>query len=225
MNDHVIELLPWYVNGRLSLAETENVVKHLERCTICAAELDMQRALHGAINTNGKVGIAPQPSFNKLWNRIVNEQHEHETVLVTKQPHNIRTPSMLSLFKQWLAGHWMPIAVMTQAAAVVVLTVMLLMKPSMVSNEYRTVTDSSAAAQGPVFHVVFDDDTRLIDVKNILTRTELQVVSGPSSAGVYSVAPLVSHSNLSGHANPNVSGIIQSLRDDPRVRFAELSHE
>jgi hypothetical protein len=218
MNNHVIELLPWYVNGRLSLAETENVVKHLERCPVCAAELDLQRALQGAINTTDKVGIAPQPSFNKLWRRIVSEQHEHESLLVTQPSQSVPSRSLMSSISQWIAGHWMPITVATQSAAVIVLVVMLLAKSASPSSEYRTVTDSSPVP-GPVFHVVFDDDARLGDIKFILARSELQVVSGPTPAGVYSIGP------LTGHTNVSIPQIIKSLRDDPRVRFAELSHD
>src|SRR5690348_2577027 len=39
----VQQLLPWYINGRLSAAEREQVDEHLAGCPACRAELDVER--------------------------------------------------------------------------------------------------------------------------------------------------------------------------------------
>jgi hypothetical protein len=57
---------------------------------------------------------------------------------------------------------------------------------------------------------------RLADVKEILASTGLVVVSGPSEAGVYALAP------RDARAGPVTQEAAARLRTDPRVRFAEI---
>jgi len=83
---------------------------------------------------------------------------------------------------------------------------------------YRTVTSSSMANDNrPIIHVVFDEATRLTDVKDILGKSGLEVAAGPTAAGVYSLTP-------DSTRKLSLQQTVTALRADPRVRFAELSH-
>jgi hypothetical protein len=175
----------------------------------------MQRHLQAAITAPVKVEIAPQPSFNKLWEKIsAAENAELSTA-------NKETTLKLSLkhVGEWLRHYWMPVTLSIQAAAIIALIGVLALRTHSSSHDegmYRTVT-SSAATSGAVIHVVFDDAIRLADIKDILLRSNLQVSSGPTAAGVYSLTS--ASKDISAHQ------AVKSLRDDPRVRFAGLSHE
>jgi len=222
MKNHVTDLLPWYVNGRLSMQDVERVTLHLERCAHCSSELGLQQKIHAAINAPTKVEIAPQPSFNKLWDRIVAEEFgDRPTVSQPATTTERLVTWRLQNLVERVRAYWMPFMLVTQTAAIAVLVGVVVQRTSVsssASNEYRTVT-SAPALNGTIIHVVFDDATRLADVKDILLRSSLQVASGPSTAGVYSLTP------VNKAANINVQDTIKTLRDDPRVRFAELSHE
>lgn len=220
MSDHVSELIPWYLNGRLSAADNARVAEHVEHCRQCRNELHMQQHIYGAITASGKVEIAPQPSFNKLWERISAEENgESSTMLPASR--SAAAISATQQVLQWLHARWMPMVMGAQAAAIVALAAVMTLQHGGMQNHaaaYRTVT-SNAPLSGIVIHVVFDDATRLGDVKDILLRSSLQVAAGPTAAGVYSLSPINARGDFDARE------VVHALRDDPRVRFAELSHE
>ncbi len=221
MTNHVVELIPWYVNGRLSPEDRMRLSAHLQDCSRCNRELNLQRQIYAAVNTSGKVEIAPQPSFNKLWNRIVTEETESETALL--QPRQSNGVSMaIKQLMQWIGSRWMPFTLVVQTVGIAMLVLVIITHASNrnenTANLYRTVT-SSAPSSGTVIHVVFDDATRLVDIKDILLRSGLQVVTGPTLAGVYALSP------AGKQADFDAQTAVRALRDDPRVRFAELSHQ
>lgn len=223
MTDHVIELLPWYVNGTLKLGDTIRVDDHVLHCAECHKELKAQQRIHQAINKPNTVEIAPQPSFNKLWDRITADQMGEEVVLDSgRARHRELAFSPVARMVEWLRLNWMPISLASQTVAVAVLIGMLTLHKGSNSaaapDAYRTVTSASVET-GAIIHVVFDDATRLGDIKDILLRSNLQVASGPTATGVYSLSPSVKTSEF------KASNVIRALRDDPRVRFADLSHD
>jgi hypothetical protein len=79
------------------------------------------------------------------------------------------------------------------------------------------VTDApiGTTIAAPVVKAIFDDQVRLIDVKDILASSGLVVAAGPSEAGVYTLVP----------RDVRLADIppatLERLRADPRVRFAE----
>ena len=62
--------MPWMVNGRIESTEARWLSGHLEHCAACRSELAAQRPIREALTREPTVEFAPQPSFNRLWNRI-----------------------------------------------------------------------------------------------------------------------------------------------------------
>jgi len=217
MTDHIFELLPWYINGRLSAEDRAKVTQHLQHCAQCASELDMHRRVQSAITAPAKVEIAPQTSFNKLWDRIAAaEDAEFSDATGRSDALMLSLRTLPRDVGVWFRSHWMSVALSLQTAVIIALASAVVWQHQETRNDvYRTVT--STTVNGTVIHVVFDDATRLADIKDILLRSNLQVSSGPTAAGVYSLTSI----------NGQVSALqtVKSLRDDPRVRFAEVSHE
>jgi len=219
MNDHAraSELLVWMVNGRIEPADSRWLNEHLDTCASCRRELDVERRVRDAVAREPTVEFAPQASFNRLWERIEGERdmavpdspaavaHQHQAV-------PIESPSRARAGKR----AWLPVAMAAQAAVILVLCGVLWQRST--APAYRTVTDSAPApaATGAVIKAIFSDDVRLADVKEILASTGLVVVSGPSEAGVYALAP------RDARAGPATQEAAARLRADPRVRFAEL---
>ncbi len=206
MNAHARaqELLPWMINGRIDGDDAAWLGEHLDGCAACRAELAAERCVRDAIAREPTVEFAPQASFNRLWKRIEADVHEHpagvpaaaETAPVVKRP-------------------WMRALLAAQAAAILVLCGILWQRPF--SSAYRTVTDPPPAplAAGPVVKAIFDDQVRLVDVKEILAGNGLVIASGPSEAGVYVLMARDAHARAISPAT------LERLRADPRVRFAE----
>ncbi len=80
--------------------------------------------------------------------------------------------------------------------------------------KYRTVTSAMPRPQGEVIRAVFAPTITLVELQTILDEARLKIVSGPTEAGVYSLA---SNSTLS------VRSSLALLRQHSTVRFAEAT--
>ena len=210
-HDHIQEQLPWFINGTLDAQRHSDVQTHLADCPRCQQELIAQQRLRAALTQPAKVEIAPQASFNKLWERISCEDRG-QRIQIKKNPGR----ELRRWWQQQWRQHWIPVTLSAQALAIVVLVGFLAIRGESPAS-YHTVTAPSHEDK-PIIHVVFADDTRLSDVKEVLTQLGLDIVEGPSAAGVYALTPSARSSN-----NDLVTKV-KTLREDPRVRFAELSH-
>jgi hypothetical protein len=83
--------------------------------------------------------------------------------------------------------------------------------------QYRTVTSSATLAPAGSINVIFSDGATMADVQRILQAAGLNVISGPSSAGVFNVGL------KERQRDEDLTASLKSLRNDPRVRFAEPS--
>jgi hypothetical protein len=93
----------------------------------------------------------------------------------------------------------------------------------MLQPRYETLTTAPADAplnSRDVVRVVFRRDVTVAEVSTLLHTVSAQIVAGPSEAGVYTLAsPAVGGKGPSEQATV----VLQRLRDDPRVVFAEPS--
>ena len=227
MSDHARaqELSTWMVNGRLKSTDGLWLNEHLADCAACRNELAAQQLIRNAIAREPTVEFAPQASFNRLWKQI--EADANDTLhgaapasgAAPMSPANTAatTTTAARAARRRPADLWMRVALVAQAAAIVALGVVLWARPA--ANAYRTVTDlgPSLGTSQPVVKVIFDDQVRLAELKDMLRAAELVVAVGPSEAGVYSLVP------LDGRATHITPVMLARLRADPRVRFAEIS--
>ena len=216
MNEHAraSELLVWMVNGRIESTDAKWLNEHLEGCAACRGELVAERRVRDAIAREPTVEFAPQASFNRLWERIGSEHGE----LPSRPPAEVMTPhAATGAASPARSGRrrWVRAALAAQAAAILVLCSVLWQRPA--APAYRTVTSTAPApvAADDVLKVIFDDQVRLADVKEILAGAGLVVASGPSEAGVYTLVA------RDARSQPLTAEAAAHLRADPRVRFAE----
>lgn len=216
MNEHerAAELLTWQVIGRLSGEDLSWLSGHLETCAHCRAEQRVQRRIRDAVASQPVVEFAPQASFNRLWQQIeadANIDNPHATAAAgSAMTRTARRPNP----SQWLKG-----LAAVQAAAIVLLGAALWQghEGAVTPAAYRTVTEQlPAPAAADEIKAIFADQVRLVDVKEILAGTNMQVASGPNAAGVYTLESAESSSTAAARA------ALARLRADPRVRFAEL---
>ena len=70
------ELIPWWVNGRLTGTEAQQVELHLAQCAECRADAAVEQLVLAGVRRKTHVEIAPQMSFQKLWSRIEEVERE-----------------------------------------------------------------------------------------------------------------------------------------------------
>jgi hypothetical protein len=80
--------------------------------------------------------------------------------------------------------------------------------------DYYTVTASVPRPQGEVIRAVFSPTITLVELQAVLDEAQLRIISGPTEAGVYSLA---------AKSGRPVSASLASLRRDEKVRFAEIT--
>jgi len=200
----VSALLPWYVNETLGEIDRQRVDAHLGMCTACREDLAAQRRICEAIDAQPAIDYMPVASLKRLQARLDALGESDPTIAPVKEQLPQRLP--------WRG--WMAASVAAMAVAVALLaanrfgqTDARLMQPN-----YRTVTNSAPRPQSEVIRAVFAPSITLVELQSILDEAQLRIVSGPTEAGVYSLA---SNSTLTVRAS------LALLRQHSTVRFAE----
>lgn len=194
------ELIPWLVNDSLDAQQRAALEQHLDACTDCRTELHVQRELMQAMNARPLVEAMPRASLQDLWKRIDTGE------LQAGAPPGAVTRTRTAL-PRWLAA--------AAAGAVVALGAALALPGPWrgdARGPFRTVSDAPAPLPDGSIRAVFSGELTLAELQSLLQETRLRTVAGPSSSGVYTLAP----------ASPrDAQSALAVLRAHPGVRFAE----
>lgn len=195
------ELLPWIVNGRASEAEHGLVDVHLLDCERCQAELAIQRKLFDAMVSRDDAGSDVEQGLDRLWQRFDETEQRADM-----RPHASAPP------RRWMS------AVACGLAAVVLLETGALatlgvQRGGNLSAIYRTLSQPSSGAGRATIRLVVDPAMTVGRLQALLAPLKLEIISGPSENGVYSLAP------MSGRAD--VAAQVATLRATSGIRFAE----
>jgi hypothetical protein len=204
------ELLPWLVNGTLQGTELAWLHEHLADCAQCRAELQRQRLVREAVARQPVVELAPQASFKQLWSRI-----ESEANTATRTSGGVPAARPAARVRRRLWG--VPAGLLAGAAAAALVGALLWPGPSPDGGQrFHTVSAAMPAAAPGHIRVVFAENVTVADIKSILGSAHLEASAGPTPAGVFTL-------RASGQASDGeLEALLQTLRADPRVRFAEL---
>jgi anti-sigma factor RsiW len=198
----VFALLPWYVNATLEEADRQRVEAHLGNCTICREDLAAQQRICEAIEAQPSLDYMPVASLKRLQARL---DAQAESAVAPAPPQEQATNRM-----PWRG--WMAASIAAMAVAVALFAADRWVLEARLQPKYHTVTSSVPRPQGEVIRAVFSPTITLVELQTILDEAQLRIVSGPTEAGVYSLA---SNSTLTVHAS------LALLRQHSTVRFAE----
>lgn len=194
-HDHCWELIPWTVNGRASELQQQAVLAHAEHCSECRQELARHRALQQHMRGDDELVTTATPSWQKLVAEI--------DALPASSPaahDRIRRP-------------WLVAALWIQLVAIAALAGALFHSTRAREPAYSTLSAAApqSAARGDV-RIVFAPDAPLHSIHQLLHTIDCDIISGPSEAGVYTLAL---------RQRGEVQSVIQTLRQRPEVLFAE----
>jgi hypothetical protein len=204
------ETIPWIVNGSASAEDIRATHEHLRQCADCRKTLAFEQTLHAALaQPQANPGDAAQG-----WQRLSAQLKDkpmaggHSNISESEQA---RAPA--SGLVRWLAA-----AVIVEALALgaVVSSSWINRLERTPVDAYRTLSQPDPVVRNaPTFRVVLSGDMTLEQLHDLLNSAHLQVVAGPSEAGVWSLAPA---DNAATVAN---EGALKRLRGSSQVRFAE----
>jgi Putative zinc-finger len=204
-------LLPWLVTGRLSEADRMRAEAHLGHCAACREEYGAQRAVHAIVAADGAVDQMPTAGLNKLRLRLEQaaapdapRRSDDPAVAGATQRHRaarLRASAIAASLLVMAIGVGIPVAQYWRHAA----------HPAE-GAPYYTVTSAAAPVPNAAIRVVFAPTLPLSDLNALLESRHLTIVSGPTEAGVYSLAMADGQS---------MEATLRSLRASDAVRFAE----
>jgi len=200
----VSALLPWYVNETLEERDRQRVDAHVGACASCREDLAAQQRICAAIEAQPAIDYMPVASLKRLQARL-DAQAESASTLAAPQ----KQPAYRLPWRGWMAAS---IAVMAVAVALLAADRWAQVEARLTQPNYRTVTTSAPRPPGEVIRAVFSPTITLVELQSILDEAQLRIVSGPTEAGVYSLA---ANSTLTVRAS------LALLRQHSAVRFAE----
>jgi anti-sigma factor RsiW len=203
--------IPWLINGTLPESERPAIDAHLESCADCREELEFQRRLVAALDARTSVQGDPQMSWPQLRARI------DAAGLPLRTTRNSGRRGY-GASRAWIP--WLVAAMVVQAIGLGVLGTVLWAKPgtsmTAMGGGYRTLSASEPVSGAATIRVVFAPELSVGRMQALLAAAGLQVQSGPSSAGVWSLEPL---HDLNRSAATQAA--LRELRSSAEVRFAE----
>ena len=214
-HEEVFALFPWYLNGTLAEIDRHKVDEHVAVCAACRDQLAREREIYRAMSSaESSLEFIPA-SFSRLQARLDNlatERAEATEPSVRQSPGGNRISGRRgrTLWPRFAAAS---IAVLALGALGLVSAdrwVQIHALPS----AYRTVTTSAPRAPDEVIRAVFSPATTLVELQAILDEAQLRIVSGPTEAGVYSLA---------ANSDRPVTDSLSLLRRHTSVRFAETT--
>jgi len=209
MHREIWDLLPWYLTARLADQERARVEQHLQGCAACRDELAQQRQLHRAINVDTGVEHIPARSLQTLLQRLDAAAPVGARAEVARPATPRRATWRLAAARRMRAG--------SLAAAAAVAVALMTWTPSLrrvLPASYQTVTTPARPVPQALIRAVFSPAITLSELQRILNDANLMIVSGPSEAGVYSLAA----------TSPRPAGwSLRKLRAQASVRFAEAA--
>lgn len=205
LHRELAELLPWFVNGALGVAERRRVERHLRRCSECRREVEEEEALRAALATPGPwPAVDAEASLQLLLRRIDSgEGAELDAVAAAaEQPAPVepavgrRRARTLSRFLAELGAaplSWRLAALVPTGVAVCL--ALLLVAPGGVgvspapdrATGFDLLADPGPSGPSLRLWVRPADGIAERELRELLVRARAQIVAGPTSRGVYTV--------------------------------------
>jgi hypothetical protein len=174
-------------------------------CTVCSDDLLVQRRLFEAIDSAATVDYMPMASLRQLQARLDVMQAQPAPEVSSAVVH----AGGRTTWRTWMAASVAGVAV---AVGLLVADRWVQYDARGSAPKYYTVTSATPRPRDEVIRAVFSPTITLVELQSILQEAQLRIISGPTEAGVYSLA---SDSSLP------VRTSLELLRRHATVRFAE----
>jgi hypothetical protein len=213
-HQEISTLLPWYVNGSIGEHERQRVDAHLLVCAGCREDLAQERRIYQGMTAETAVEYMPAASLKRLQARLdgvagAASANVANVEVEAEVPATRRPARRLMAWPGLMAAS---VAVMAVALSLLAADRWMHVRARATQPDYYTVTTPIAHAPGEVIRAVFAPTITLVELQAILDEAQLRIISGPTEAGVYSLA---------ANSGQPVSTSLALLRGHPKVRFAE----
>jgi hypothetical protein len=206
-HQEISALLPWYINGSIGEHERGRVDAHLILCASCRDELAQERRIYRGMTAETAVEYMPAASLKRLQARLDGA--------VAAASARTDVPAARKRGRRSMAWQGLmaaSVAVMAVALSLLATDRWRQFRALTSAPGYYTVTSPTPHVPGEVIRAVFSPTITLVELQAILDEAQLRIISGPTEAGVYSLA---------ANTRRPVSSSLSLLRGHAKVRFAE----
>jgi anti-sigma factor RsiW len=208
----VSALLPWYLNGSIGEQDRHRVDAHLSACADCRNDLAQEQRVYRAMTAETAVEYMPAASLKRLQARLDGLGAAEGANSAANGADARSAAARGRRFLPWPRLMAASIAVMAVALSLLAADRWLQFRAPATQPNYYTVTTAAPRPQGEVIRAVFSPTITLVELQGILDEAQLRIVSGPTEAGVYSLA---------AKSSRPVNSSLALLRGHAKVRFAE----
>jgi hypothetical protein len=207
-HQEVVALIPWYLNSRLPDHERQRIDAHIANCAACRADLLIEKRIFESIKGVPTIDYMPAASLKRFEARLDGLQ----------KPVAANAAPLVRVRRRWSKPGLMAASIIVMAIAISLLLAdrWVQFHAQQAAPNYRTVTSSPPRAPNEVIRAVFSPTVTLVEMQAILGEAGLLIISGPTEAGVYSLA---------ANSSRPVRSSLALLRQHPAVRFAEQTLE
>jgi len=204
-------LIPWYVNASIGELDRRRVDTHLRSCAVCRDDLLLEQRIYQGMTAEDAVEYIPAPSLKRLQARLDGIDAEAAPIdAASADAPPVEQRARRVVPRQGLMAA--SIAVMVVALGLLAADRWVQFRARTSPPNYYTVTTPAPRAANEVIRAVFSPTITLVELEAILDESQLRIISGPTEAGVYSLA---------ANSDRPVSSSLALLRQHPMVRFAE----
>jgi anti-sigma factor RsiW len=203
-------LLPWYLNGSIDERDRQRLDAHLALCAGCRDELAREQRIYEGMTAETAVEYMPAASLKRLQARLDGVPAASPDPRADVGTHEFAAGQKAA----WPGLMAASVAVMAVALSLLAADRWMQFRAHAAVPDYYTVTTSVPRPQGEVIRAVFSPTITLVELQAVLDEAQLRIISGPTEAGVYSLA---------AKSGRPVSAALASLRRDEKVRFAEIT--
>ncbi len=210
------ESIPWYVNGTLEAAEAARLGAHLKVCESCRREYEGQARLFEAMQADGTLIFAAEPSFRKLMTRIGTQEDAGE--LASGIPASVAPVTMTKTARApGRVTRWLAAAALIEGLGLGYGAWAWHAYGAMAQSPYVTLSSAAASYRdSPRIRIVFRSGLSLEGLGVLLHRAGAHIIDGPTDSNVYTLG------FAGGEVTPGVIGQrVASLRASSDVLFAE----
>ncbi len=192
MHEMVEELLPWYVTQSLRSSESDLVREHLRHCEQCRGEAKLARTLYAT-------AYSTKDFESELDNDYADRTYDEINARIDALPSKPKFRRILKkLIPSW--GHptnWIPSVLAIQYMVIICLGFYLVSH-----NEEKVVYNALSAPRSAEANivVVFQHETTITEMQEILQKNGAKIVDGPTASGAYllsvsdkHIVPVIAH--------------------------------
>ncbi len=207
--DELRELIPLYLNKRLSEKESQEFEEALNKYPELKRELMEFSEIKGSYKN---IADEIPPLSDNLYERIITNIKSKPAMM----PSVPGRKGYIGQLQEFLKGFYYSPRVSWGAAVVLLVVILLLTITLPREDKFRTLTtEYTVQEDGIRINIVFDKESKEKEIREVLTRAGATIINGPSPEGLYTIYM---------KDNQDIETRLKVLRNAEIVRFAEKAY-